>query len=367
MLPPERRPTCCVWRAPHGNAAARVDAGLRPVEYPPMPLWASLPAAGARAAHVTLLLALLSIARHSAAEPRTEDKALATVLFQEGRARMAEGRVPEACSKFEESQRLDPSGGTLLNLALCHEKDARLAQAWSEFGEAIAEARRDQRPDREAAAKEHVLELEPRLSRLTVLVPEAARIVGLRIELDGRELAEASWSLAIPIDGAEHAIRATAPGRAPLIITAHLGGEARATTVEITPLALLPVSPPEAPPARAPVPTSATPPAVASAPTERGFQRTLGWAVGAAGVAQLAVAGYCGARAFSLHANGRDADAGQLADASTVLSLTGLATTAAGVYLLLTSSKAPAQSNGASGAVHVALVGGTRVEISGSF
>jgi hypothetical protein len=63
---------------------------------------------------------------------------------------LTEGRVSDACPKFEESHRLDPSGGTILNLALCHEKEGKLARSWSEFNEASAFARRDYRADREA-------------------------------------------------------------------------------------------------------------------------------------------------------------------------------------------------------------------------
>src|SRR5215831_7829437 len=91
---------------------------------------------------VALLLSTCSLAM---AEPSGEDRALATVLFREGRALVASGKIAEACDKFEESQRLDPSGGTILNLALCHEMLGQLARSWSEFNEAGALARKEGR------------------------------------------------------------------------------------------------------------------------------------------------------------------------------------------------------------------------------
>lgn len=45
------------------------------------------------------------------AERTSDDKALATLLFEQGRALIVEGNIPEACQKFAESQRLDIDGG----------------------------------------------------------------------------------------------------------------------------------------------------------------------------------------------------------------------------------------------------------------
>ena len=171
------------------------------------------------------------------AQTNADDQALATVLFQKGKALLSEGQVAQACPAFEESQRLDPSGGTILNLALCHELEGRLAHAWSEFNEAVLFARKDGRHDREAAASERARALEPRMSRLTVVVPAGTQVEGLRVEHDGHELARAAWSTAIPVDGGEHMIRATAPGREPFETKVTIAKEAESKTVEIPVLA----------------------------------------------------------------------------------------------------------------------------------
>jgi hypothetical protein len=307
-------------------------------------------------------LATLLLAGLAGAEPSADDRTLATALFQEGRALMAKGRTVDACPKLEESHRLDPSGGTILNLALCYEQEGALARSWAEFHEAIAFARRDGRKDREHAAEEHIRALEPRLSKLTIIVPENARAEGLRIESDGREIAQASWSIAIPVDGGEHVVRAVAPGKEPFATTIVIGNESDVRSVEILPLAAVPSATVAPGPDAARTVSASTKPAPSAMLGARGeagsrgggAQRTIAWATGAAGLAQLGVAGYFGLRAFSKHADSNadcpDEHCNQLgvdlngqsqraADASTVLAITGFATVATGVYLFLTSPK----------------------------
>ncbi|HEY5448127.1 MAG TPA: hypothetical protein VIQ54_05220 [Polyangia bacterium] len=299
-----------------------------------------------------VLALLLASAGRLRADSSAEDRALATALFKEGRALMVTGRIPEACPKLEESHRLDPSGGTILNLALCHEQQGAIARSWSEFNEAIAFARRDGRRDREAAATAHASALEPRLSKLTIVVPERARVAGLRIERDGRELGQASWSSAMPVDGGDHVVLATAPGRRAFSTKVTIAHEASASTVEIPPLEVDPLALLATDPMLT-TRTSAPPPAPPLlSPKAR---RRLGWTAGAAGAVQMGVAGIFGLRAFDKRQQSDDlcpggacasqqgADlndqAGTAADVSTILVVTGLATLAAAVYLLMTSPK----------------------------
>jgi hypothetical protein len=298
------------------------------------------------------------LAGPAAAEPTADDRALATALFEQGRTLMLEGRTAEACPKLDESHRLDPSGGTILNLALCHERQGLLARSWSEYHEAIAFAARAGIRDREQAAETHLRGLEARLSRLTIVVPESTRVDGLRIERDGRELGQASWSVAMPVDGGEHVVRATAPGKAPFSMTVVVAAESDARTVEVPPLAAAPAPPPAAGNASAPAAAPllvGVPRLEAADDSRRGTRRRLiAWSVGAVGIVQWGLAGYFGWRAFRMHADSNSAcpderctqrgvdlndGARRAADTATVLSVTGLAAVATSVYLLWTSPR----------------------------
>jgi hypothetical protein len=156
---------------------------------------------------ITLSLAVSSAAE--AAAPAS-NQSIAQVLFDEARDLLAAGRYAEACQKFAESQRLDPGGGTILNLALCYEKQGKIATAWTTFREALGTARRDRRAEREKLASEHLDALEPRLPRLTVRVSSAS---GAQVEvtLDGTAVSASVWGTPLPVDPGEHMIEATAP------------------------------------------------------------------------------------------------------------------------------------------------------------
>ncbi len=141
-------------------------------------------------------------------------QAQAQTLFERGRERMDAGDLAEACGFFAESQRLDPGGGTLLNLAVCHEREGRLATAWVEYHDAKSAAVRDHRADREALATERIQVIEPRLPHLLVTLPAGAPD-GTEVKLDGAALSRLALGAPLPVDPGAHEVRATAPGFAP--------------------------------------------------------------------------------------------------------------------------------------------------------
>jgi hypothetical protein len=155
-----------------------------------------------------LVLASMSIGAAARAD-EDSDHRIAQQLFDDGRALLEAGRYAEACPKFAESQRLDPGGGTLLNLALCHELEGKSATAWSEFHDGLGLAMKDDRKDREDLARKHIAELAPRLVRVVVHVP--GRLAGRapEIALDQSRLPQAAWETSIPVDPGEHRVVVT--------------------------------------------------------------------------------------------------------------------------------------------------------------
>ncbi len=207
-----------------------------------------------------------------AARAQTETKAaVAEALYRQARDLMSAGNYEKACPKFAESQRLDPATGTLLNLAACHEKQGRLASAWLEYSDAAVAARRDQREDRVEYAQGRAASLEPKLSRLTLLLAADADEPELSIELDGASVGRAAIGAPTPVDPGGHTVRASAPGKAPWSQSIQIGAEADQQSLSIPKLE---IAPPQ--PVLAPAPPVATPTSNPASPSPQPARDELG-------------------------------------------------------------------------------------------
>lgn len=177
-----------------------------------------------------VIVALLSsIASSARAQPANVE---AEALFREGRRLLKEGNLAEACEKLEASARLDESVGTLLNVGDCREKNGQLATAWAAFLKA-ASAAHIKHDDREAVARQRAAGLEPRLSYLTISVPEASRVDGLAITRDGAPIDPALWNQGVPVDAGIYEVGGSAPGHEPWSTRVVFRSEAEKQSVEV--------------------------------------------------------------------------------------------------------------------------------------
>jgi hypothetical protein len=285
---------------------------------------ASWTATRALAAQAALTLTLTAM--NSFAQPTQLDRTLAQSLFEEAHTAMDAGRLAEACDKFARSQALDPAGGTILNLAVCHEKMGRLATAWAEFNEAYSAAVRDNRKERAAFARERSDALRAKLPRIVVTIdPNETPLIEVR--LDGVILPAAALGVAAPVDPGEHTIDARAPGLAP-VTTRIAAVEAQIKTIAIPrlspPMAVMPA------PTYGPTPMFTCPQGQAlrdgrcidegtppPSPSRGAHFSGASWALLSVGVASLGVSGVTGVLALSAKGDAKEActiDRGYCAD-----------------------------------------------------
>jgi hypothetical protein len=260
-------------------------------------------AQAARVRRLRILCASLGALLHSvrptiAHADEVASRNLAEQLFSDGKRLMAAGKFDEACPKLAESERLDPAGGTILNLAVCHEGQGRFASAWSEFREALGRARTEGRPDREQFALEHLAQVEPKVSHLTLSVEPKARAPGLTIKLDDEAVGEAAWNSSLPVDAGSHEVTASAPGKVDRRRLVQVIGTADTMTVTIPPLEDAPIVSGSAPSAESAAEVSFSDP--------RRGKRIAGFVVGGVGLVSLGVGAVFGVEALQRR---RDSDA----------------------------------------------------------
>jgi hypothetical protein len=308
--------------------------------------------------------------------------------FRVGRSLLDAGNVDAACSKLAESQRLDPSSGTLLNLAACHEKQGKTATAWAEYLAAARLAQTQGKTDRVAEAKRKASELEPRLSYLTVRT--TTEVAGIEIRRDDVVLEASSVGSKIPVDPGKHVVKVTAPGYESLSLEVTLGASADAQTLVIPELRKAAAPPPDATPAQQATTAPAAPPppqqGASAAPadaTKSGSSSTLGWIIGGAGVAVAATGGVFGVLALSAYSSAdkacpthtacsadamtdrRHADTrATIANVGVGVGIVGIGV---GTFLLLTSSSKPAKESPHARVEPTADPHGAGLQLTGAF
>jgi hypothetical protein len=302
------------------------------------------------------LLATLGFAGHAHAEPSANQRATAEALFRKATELMDQKRFGEACEKFQASQELDPTLGTMLYLADCYDRAGRTASAWALFQTASQKARHAGQLDRERIAKQRADDLEARLSLLEIKVAPKRQLPELEVLVGGAPVPKASFNTTLPFDPGPTRVEARAPGYKPWSGAITLANGPSTQAIEIPELA------------KAPKEATAAKAGLRSEERRSSSSRgTIGIVTGVVGLVTLGVAGYFGYRAYDLNrrskaqcrAEDRNActpegvdlrdDARTAGTLSTVATTSGALLVAGGFVILLTapSDDAPADRGAA--------------------
>lgn len=253
-----------------------------------------------RRAHIGAVLAAFAlglIARTAHADKMTD----AEELFRRAKALMAEKKEKEACPLFEESEKLDPQMGTLLNVAICHEAIGRVASAWGEYRAVEQMAQVAGRQDRVDLAHKAAQKLEGRLPRLKITLPPENKVDGIVVKIDGEPKGEPLWN-GVAIDPGTHNVETSAPGKKPNTSQVKVDKEGQVVPFTIPKLE-------DAPPESVPIVEDPAEKARKRAEMEKQIaanksRRTKGFIIGGAGIAVMAAGGV-----FGILAIGKNSDA----------------------------------------------------------
>ncbi len=309
--------------------------------------------------------------------------ARADLLFRQWQELIDAGKPAEACPKLEESQRLDPKLGRLLNVAYCHELVGRTASAWAEYNEAAALAAQKGQPDRVEFARQHAAALVDRLSlvQLDFTRPSSAGAGGssasaspssdiASVAVDGKPLSREQWAMPFAVDPGARVFTFGAPGMKThdqQVTVAPGRGTWHVVVDRLEPEAAAPVAAPPLAPAGAPTP------AVDAGGSS--VRRPLAYVAGGVGVAGVIVG-----TGFLLHALAHKNDAApdcpqQRCNAQGAATIDGARTSAwiatagfgvgvggaaAAVWLFLTSASGSSSPGGAGSQAAAGV--GVRVE-----
>jgi hypothetical protein len=231
-------------------------------------------------AAVLLLESSASFAAPLRAPLFADDPAAAQALFTDAKRLMSAGKYTDACPKLEESDRASPAIGTKFNLADCYEHVGKTASAWAGFLSVAAAAKNTNQPAREKAARDRAKALEPKLSRIAIVVQEA--VGGLEVKRDDEVIGSVQWGEALPVDPGQHTLTAKAPGKRAWKTIVEIAAGPGSVKVIIPALESEPTPPPAPVAAAAPPPSPATP-----APAESSSSNALPWVLVGVGAAAL--------------------------------------------------------------------------------
>ncbi len=213
------------------------------------------------------------------------DTLTAEALFKKGLEAMKHNQFKEACDAFEGSDESDPSPGTEINVALCNEKQGKIATAWGWYRTAAGLADQRNQKDRAELARNEAVKLEPKLHKLTITVKGPAP-EGLTVTRNGTSVPNAILGSDVPIDPGDYAIEVNAKNKKAWKGSVHIAAGPGADRLDVPPLEDAPVA--VTPVGSAPARGDNHPPQTGN---DGSTQRTVGLIVGGVGILALISAG----------------------------------------------------------------------------
>lgn len=200
-----------------------------------------------------------------------------------------------ACTELMRGAELDPTPARLFAAGRCEEGTGRNASAWVHYRKAARRA--EESGGSGADARAAAAKLEPALARIEIRLP-AFDPRSIEVWLDGNLLRAEAVGFPIPVDPGSHEITVLANGRVPWSVKVS-PPPASVTRIDVPVLvpseqATRVVGQPDMPPSdrgpAVPVPAFSAPPASGARDEDRGkSQRTVGWALGGAGVGGILI------------------------------------------------------------------------------
>lgn len=286
---------------------------------------------------------------------------------------MEAGDIKTACERFEESQRMDPAPGTLLNLADCEERAGRMVLAAEHYK--VAASGFGKSDPRRAFALEKSTATAARVAKVTFKIDSAlpadavVHVGDTVLRKFGEELAFDPGPLNLTVEAKGHEPKTTRlelePGKK-MDVTVEVGPEVK-TTVENGKVVVVRVESKGASKAGSPQRTIGLVGMIAG-----GVALAAGSALGLYALDRGAVYGsHCNRTTNACDADGVDAasSVSWLAPVSTILMIGGGAIGATGIVLFLT---APKDKDTSSNTASVSLTpwaspAGTGLRLSGTF
>jgi hypothetical protein len=204
-----------------------------------------------------------------------------------------------ACTELVRDAELDPKPARLFSAGRCEEGTGRNASAWVHYRKAARRA--EESGESGAEARAAAAKLEPTLSRIEIRVP-AFDPRSIEVWLDGNLLRAEAVGFPIPVDPGSHEITVLASGRVPWSVkvspppasVTRIDVPVLVPSAQATPVVGQPDMPPSDRGPAAPLPTFTPQPTASTARDEDPgkSQRTVGWALGGAGVGGILIGTY---------------------------------------------------------------------------